>query len=92
VSNTKKSENISDELKNAITENDLSGIETSLTRLAAVLGSEYGQVGAATMFRKALDKAFLGLPVQLIVNIESKSSNVVLGHLTLSASEMDSKA
>jgi len=91
MSNTKQSENISDELKSAITEDDLGGIETSLTRLAAVLGSEYGQVDAARIFRKALDKAHLGLPVKLIANIESKSNNVVLGHLTLNATEIDSK-
>tara|TARA_Y100000766_G_C18639446_1_gene474820 strand:- start:423 stop:665 length:243 start_codon:yes stop_codon:yes gene_type:complete len=73
MTNSKYSEKIIDELRAEITADNTDGIDTSLTRLAAVLASEYGEVVIGRALRKALDKVYIGLPPELVSKIESSS-------------------
>ncbi len=76
MANSKHSERIMDELKAEITADNTDGIDSSLTRLAAVLVSEYGDVVIGKAFRKALDKVHVGLPPEVVSEIESSSDYI----------------
>lgn len=81
--NTKHSEAMVDELKSEISADHLGGIETSLSRLADSLATEYGTIEAGMMLRKALDKIHVGQPMDVILKIERSSRLVLTEKLVL---------